>query len=164
MPTLNDLAAAEADIKRMETEIERLQFCLRSRDEYLGSIGKWETYCATLPAGWVTQHCQHVASAYERSKENVALRNASLIMEGELRDQIRQLRATLKGIAEYCSGDDRVLGAIERLAAVRNTAEQALRALEQAAPIPRREPIGGELVGVDDRGREVRRWPKTQST
>ena len=41
------------------------------------------------------------------------------------------LRAALKGIAEYCSGDDRTLGALQRLAAIRNTAEQAIRTDEQ---------------------------------
>lgn len=45
-------------------------------------------------------------------------------------DNVR-LRAALKGIAEYCSGDDPSRGATARLAAVGNTAEQALRALEQ---------------------------------
>lgn len=45
-----------------------------------------------------------------------------------------RLRAALKGIAEYCSGDDRTLGAIARLATIRNTAEQAARAHEQSAP------------------------------
>ncbi len=44
-----------------------------------------------------------------------------------------RLRAALKGIAEYCSGDGQPLGAIERLAAIRNTAEHAVRALEQKA-------------------------------
>jgi hypothetical protein len=42
------------------------------------------------------------------------------------------LRAALKGIAEYCSGDDRTLGAIERLISIRNTAERAVRADEQS--------------------------------
>lgn len=33
-----------------------------------------------------------------------------------------RLRASLKGIAEFCSGDDRTLSAIGRLASIRNTA------------------------------------------
>lgn len=37
-----------------------------------------------------------------------------------------KLRAALKGIAEYCSGDGMPLGAIERLAAIRNTATRAI--------------------------------------
>lgn len=40
-----------------------------------------------------------------------------------------RLRNVLSGIAEYCSGDDRTLGAIERLMAIRNTADQATRFL-----------------------------------
>jgi phage shock protein A len=42
-----------------------------------------------------------------------------------------RLGAALKGIAEYCSADGSTLGAIERLIAIRNTAERALRAVEQ---------------------------------
>jgi hypothetical protein len=46
-------------------------------------------------------------------------------------DKIERLLAALKGIAEYCSGDGRPLGAIERLAAIQNTANQAVRHYEQ---------------------------------
>lgn len=42
------------------------------------------------------------------------------------------LRMTLRGISEYCSGEHQVLGAVGRLIAIRNTAEQALRAHEQS--------------------------------
>lgn len=45
----------------------------------------------------------------------------------EAADEIERLRAVLTGIAEYCSGEDRTLGAIKRLVAIRNTAEQAVR-------------------------------------
>ena len=44
-------------------------------------------------------------------------------------DEIERLRKVLTGIAEYCSGEDRSLGAVVRLASVRNTAQQALRVL-----------------------------------
>ena len=44
---------------------------------------------------------------------------------------IAALREALSGIAEYCSGDGRPLGAIDRLVAVRNTAERALAAANE---------------------------------
>jgi len=54
-----------AENKRLRNECAHLQFCLNSRDEYLGRIGKWEAYCATLPAGkagvaggWAAAHGQ----------------------------------------------------------------------------------------------------------
>lgn len=40
-------------------------------------------------------------------------------------DEIDRLRKLLSDIAEFCSGDDRTLGAIERLAHVQNTARRA---------------------------------------
>lgn len=45
-----------------------------------------------------------------------------------LRRENARLVAVLKGIAEYCSGDSGTLRAIQRLAAIRNTADQAVRA------------------------------------
>lgn len=39
--------------------------------------------------------------------------------------EIERLTRELKGIAEFCSGDDPTLGAIARLAHIRNTAERA---------------------------------------
>lgn len=56
---------------------------------------------------------QQTAQADLRSAENVKLRHA------------------LKGIAEFCSGDDTTLGAIARLAHIRNTVDQAMRRDEQ---------------------------------
>jgi hypothetical protein len=47
--------------------------------------------------------------------------------------EIERLRALLKGVAEYCSGDDRTLGAIKRLATIRNTVDRALINHEQRA-------------------------------
>lgn len=41
------------------------------------------------------------------------------------RERDERLEAALRGIAEFCSGDGRPLGAIERLVAARNTAERA---------------------------------------
>lgn len=43
--------------------------------------------------------------------------------------EIERLRKVLTGIAEYCSGEDRTLGAVGRLASIHNTARQALRVL-----------------------------------
>lgn len=60
-----------------------------------------------------------------------ANRNADIVER--LEAKIERLTATLKGIAEFCSGDGRPLGAIERLVAIQNTADRALRALEQNA-------------------------------
>lgn len=65
-------------------------------------------------------------------------RHAKLVMPNYPNDvcsrakaEIERLRATLKGIAEFCSGDGRPLGAIERLATIQNTADRAVRAFEQ---------------------------------
>lgn len=66
------------------------------------------------------------------------------------------LRATLKSIAEYCSGDDRALGAIERLAAIRNTAEQALRVHEQSAPNRCEHGLQRDLCGKCSVGLEIK--------
>lgn len=52
-------------------------------------------------------------------------KNAAL---NEAMAEVGRLRSVLTGIAEYCSGDDRSLGAVVRLASVHNTARQALRA------------------------------------
>lgn len=62
-----------------------------------------------------------------------ALKNASDDHHAKLEAENERLVAVLKGIAEYCSGDGAPLGAIARLAAIRNTAEQALRVHGQAA-------------------------------
>lgn len=45
----------------------------------------------------------------------------------EAMSEVVRLRSVLTDIAEYCSGEDRSLGAVVRLASVRNTAQQALR-------------------------------------
>jgi hypothetical protein len=45
---------------------------------------------------------------------------------GEKDAEIARLRATLQGIAEFCSGDATRLGAIARLTHIRNTAQQAI--------------------------------------
>lgn len=52
-----------------------------------------------------------------------------------LRGEVAILKNTLAGISEYCSGEDRPLGAIERLATIRNTADRTLRALAPAEPL-----------------------------
>lgn len=49
----------------------------------------------------------------------------------QLRAEVNRLRSVLAGIAEYCSGNDRSLGAIVRLASVHNTAQQAIRVHQQ---------------------------------
>jgi hypothetical protein len=41
--------------------------------------------------------------------------------------QNKRLKVALMSIAAYCSSDGTILGAIERLAAIRNKAEQALK-------------------------------------
>lgn len=45
----------------------------------------------------------------------------------ELEYKVARLRALLLDIAEFCSGDDRTLGAIARMAHIRNSIERALR-------------------------------------
>lgn len=62
------------------------------------------------------------------SDQDTTLRDRIACQEAE----IERLRAALRGIAEFCSGDDSTLGAIGRLASIRNTAERALN--EQASP------------------------------
>ena len=42
-------------------------------------------------------------------------------------DEIARLRKMLQDISEFCSGEDQALGAIKRLTAIRNSAEQAIR-------------------------------------
>jgi hypothetical protein len=42
-------------------------------------------------------------------------------------NEIDRLTRAIKGIAEYCSGDGQPIGAIDRLAAIRNTAEKVVR-------------------------------------
>ena len=44
----------------------------------------------------------------------------------EAADEIERLRAALKTIGEFCSGDDATLRAIKRLAVVRNIANETL--------------------------------------
>lgn len=61
----------------------------------------------------IVAKAQQTAQADLRSAENVKLRHV------------------LKGIAEFCSGDDTTLGAIARLAHIRNTVDQAMRRDEQ---------------------------------
>lgn len=61
----------------------------------------------------------HVAKA--KAWDEIAKKNA----------KIARVLAALKGIAEYCSADGAPLGAMERMIAIRNTAEQALRDHEQ---------------------------------
>jgi hypothetical protein len=61
----------------------------------------------------------------------------------ELEAQNERLRDLLKGVAEYCSGDDRTLGAIQRLATIRNTVDRAMLSFEQ------------QLRGGVDRGNAV---------
>jgi hypothetical protein len=62
-----------------------------------------------------------LAIADERAKENVRLRAE--------RDALVK---ALEGIAEYCSGDDTTLGALHRLASIRNTAINVLAAVGSA--------------------------------
>lgn len=52
-------------------------------------------------------------------------------MLSDAADEIERLRRALTGIADYCSGEDQTLGAIKRLVAIRNTAEQAVRQYQQ---------------------------------
>ena len=44
-----------------------------------------------------------------------------------------RLLAVVVGIAEFCSGDDRTLGAISRLTHIRNTADRAVRGAGETA-------------------------------
>jgi len=76
-PNDQTIIAAIQEIERLRNECAHLQFCLNSRDEYLGSIGKWEAYCATLPAGkagiaggWADAHEQS-ASGVNNKPEGV---------------------------------------------------------------------------------------------
>ena len=55
----------------LRNEVAHLQFCLNSRDEYLGSIGKWEAYCATLPSGKAGVVDGWADSAHEQSAPTV---------------------------------------------------------------------------------------------
>lgn len=50
------------------------------------------------------------------------------VVWANMRAERDTLKRALEGIAEYCSGDDATLGAIARLASIRNTADRALRA------------------------------------
>lgn len=52
----------------------------------------------------------------------------------EQRADNARLRASLKGIAEFCSGDDRTLSAIGRLASIRNTALLVLAIGDEQRP------------------------------
>jgi predicted nuclease with TOPRIM domain len=38
----------EAEVERLRVENARLQFCLNSRDDFLGSIGQWKAYIDAL--------------------------------------------------------------------------------------------------------------------
>ena len=42
---------AESEEQQLRNEVAHLTFCLNSRDDFLGSIGQWEAYTATLPKG-----------------------------------------------------------------------------------------------------------------
>lgn len=44
-----NIEEARAEIERLRAENAHLQFCLNSRDDFLGRIGQWQAYCDTLP-------------------------------------------------------------------------------------------------------------------
>ena len=41
---MEEISALEAEVARLRAQNERLQFCLNSRDDFLGSIGQWQAY------------------------------------------------------------------------------------------------------------------------
>lgn len=43
------MAEAAVEIERLRNENAHLQFCLNSRDDFLGAIGQWQAYVDTLP-------------------------------------------------------------------------------------------------------------------
>ncbi len=69
---------------------------------------------------------------YERNQAWERIKELSAQHESDAK-VIAALREALSGIVEYCSGDGRPLGAIDRLVAVRNTAERALAAANEQA-------------------------------
>lgn len=68
---------------------------------------------------------QEAADELARVKWLAENKNAAL---NEAMAEVERLRSVLTGIAEYCSGEDRSLGAVVRLASVHNTAQRALHA------------------------------------
>jgi chromosome segregation ATPase len=59
-------ARDRAESKRLQNENAHLQFCLNSRDEFIGSLGQWQAYVDTLPhdragvpVGWSDKPTTH---------------------------------------------------------------------------------------------------------
>lgn len=90
------------------------------------------------------RYARHLEAENERLHETLALQTEGAVRTCADNERLRALsqnnakswdtivrerdalRAALKGIAEFCSGDDTTLGAISRLAHIRNTADRAV--------------------------------------
>ncbi len=116
-------AGRAAEIEQLEAKVTAWRQAFESIEAHLmdrinmGDPARPEVYLSIIRS--------EVANI-NRSSE--AIVNARWADHACANSQIERLTKLLNGIAEYCSGDDRTLGAIERLATIRNTVDRALGA------------------------------------
>lgn len=90
----------------------------------------------------------------DRSHKDLGHRLAEAARENERKDaELAKLRKVLNDIAEYCSGDGLPLGAIERLASIRNIAYRAALTDEQLT-----KDSQGDTLGPNDFETGPRKW------
>lgn len=120
-PTASGAAGTDGDrFEEAAAEIERL----RGERNPPSSIGRDQ----------VVGFLRYYASEPYADSSNETVRVRALLLTTAA-DEIERLQRILVGIAEYCSGDGQPIGAIERLTAIRNTANRAVeqKADEEAA-------------------------------
>lgn len=81
------------------------------------------------PHGKKTRKCRTCANTLHRvgAKANEKARRAAVRKSRTAwKAEAERLRHALKGIAEYCSGDNNTIRAIDLLATIRNAADRAL--------------------------------------